>query len=58
MATTKRDFQTLSNYDVIKTTHLSLNLDIDFEKKRLFGSVVLNMKVLADECETIILDAK
>jgi hypothetical protein len=58
MATKKRDFQTLSNYDVIRTTQVSLNFDIDFEKKRLSGNVVLKMKVVADECTTIILDTK
>jgi leukotriene-A4 hydrolase len=57
-AAKKRDFQTLSNYDEIRTTQLSLNLDIDFEKKRLYGNVVLKMKVQVEECDTIILDTR
>jgi leukotriene-A4 hydrolase len=58
MGSTKRDFQTLSNYNEIRTTQVSLNFDLDFEKKILKGTVVLKLNALVDDCKAIILDTR
>src|SRR5436190_22106632 len=53
-----RDPNTLSNYDAWRTRHTAENLKIEFEKKRLAGSVVLELESQADEAsKEIILDA-
>ncbi|GME52417.1 Peptidase M1 alanine aminopeptidase/leukotriene A4 hydrolase [Neofusicoccum parvum] len=52
-----RDPNTLSNYHNFITTHTTANLEIDFEKRRLWGNVVLLLKSLTDkEAEEVILD--
>ena len=40
----ERDPNTLSNYSCFLTTHTVANFEIDFEKKNLFGKVILNLK--------------
>lgn len=41
------------------TTHTTANLEIDFEKRRLWGNVVLLLKSLTDkEAEEVILDTR
>jgi leukotriene-A4 hydrolase len=58
MAST-RDPNTLSNYNEIRTTQVAINFDIDFERKRLAGNIILKMKNLADTgCQEIILDTR
>ena len=39
-----RDPSTLSNYNAWQTKHITVNLEIDFTKKRLWGNVVLKLK--------------
>jgi leukotriene-A4 hydrolase len=58
MANQKRDYQTLSNYHEIITTQVSLNFDIDFEKKKLAGNVILKLKAVVDDPSVIILDTR
>ncbi|KAF4303016.1 Peptidase M1 alanine aminopeptidase/leukotriene A4 hydrolase [Botryosphaeria dothidea] len=54
---TPRDPNTLSNYHNFITTHTTANLEIDFEKKRLWGNVVLLLKSLTEkEADEVVLD--
>ena len=53
-----RDPNTLSNYDDVRTTHVVASLEIDFEKKRLIGNVLLNLKSLSDNLNRIVLDTR
>lgn len=56
---TPRDPNTLSNYHNFVTRHTSVDFDIDFERKRLFGSVVLTLECLTDEdVKEVVLDAR
>ena len=50
-----RDPNTLSNYNAWKTQHTTANYEIDFDNKRLHGSVTLTLQKLADE-RKIVLD--
>jgi leukotriene-A4 hydrolase len=55
----RRDPNTQSNYDEVITKRIDISYDIDFEKKILAGSVVLGMKVLADNgINQVILDTR
>ncbi|KAI4278911.1 MAG: hypothetical protein L6R38_005126, partial [Xanthoria sp. 2 TBL-2021] len=61
MATTTihapRDPNTLSNYNNFLTQHTSANFEIDFEKRRLDGNVVLRLVSISDsETKDILLD--
>lgn len=53
-----RDPNTQSNYHEVLTTHVVANLEIDFEKKRLWGDVVLRLKSLVDGLKQIVLDTR
>lgn len=56
---TPRDPNTLSNYHNFVTKHTSVDFDIDFAKKRLFGSVVLTVESLAGEdVKEVVLDSR
>jgi hypothetical protein len=56
---TKRDPNTLSNYNEIRTTHIAINSDIDFEKKKLTGNVILKMKGMTErEVSEVVLDTR
>ncbi|KAK4451909.1 hypothetical protein QBC34DRAFT_294414 [Podospora aff. communis PSN243] len=53
-----RDPNTLSNYDAWRTKHTTANLKIEFEAKRLHGSVVLELESQTDKgSKEIILDS-
>ncbi|KAF2850462.1 leukotriene A-4 hydrol [Plenodomus tracheiphilus IPT5] len=55
---TPRDPNTLSNYHNFVTRHTSVDLDVDFSKRRLFGSVVLTLESLAgEETKEVVLDS-
>ncbi|KAL8799833.1 MAG: hypothetical protein Q9182_005582 [Xanthomendoza sp. 2 TL-2023] len=61
MATTAinppRDPNTLSNYNNFLTTHTVANFEIDFERKRLSGNVILKLLSISDsETKEILLD--
>ena len=54
---TPRDPNTLSNYNNFLTTHTTANFTVDFEKKRLAGNVVLDLKSVTNaEAKQILLD--
>lgn len=56
---TPRDPNTLSNYHNFVTRHTSVDFDIDFQRKRLFGSVVLRLECLTDEdVKEVVLDSR
>ena len=50
----RRDPNTLSNYDKIRTQHITANLNIDFAKKRLNGTVVLAMWSREEQGEIVL----
>ncbi|KAI9486963.1 MAG: peptidase family M1-domain-containing protein [Benjaminiella poitrasii] len=50
------DLSTQANLDQIKTTHIHLNWNVDFEKQNLHGNVVLDLVTLIDNVDKIILD--
>jgi leukotriene-A4 hydrolase len=55
----KRDPNTLSNYHEIRTTEISIDFDINFEKKRLEGGVSLKLKGVAKSAvKEVILDTR
>lgn len=53
-----RDPNTLSNYNAWRTKHTTANFEIDFDAKRLKGSVELHLERLAKEERTIVLDTR
>jgi leukotriene-A4 hydrolase len=57
---TPRDPNTLSNYHNYVTRHTSVDFEIDFEKKRMVGTVVLKMEsfVDGDAKVDVVLDSK
>ncbi|PKK57376.1 leukotriene a-4 hydrolase, partial [Rhizophagus irregularis] len=52
------DPSTLSNINEIQTSHIELNLRVDFEHKILDGSVTLSLITIADNVNKVILDTK
>lgn len=59
-AKTKRDPNTMSNYDLFRTAHTNAILEIDFEKKVLKGTVSLILESLkeAKEGDEVVLDTR
>jgi leukotriene-A4 hydrolase len=58
---TPRDPNTLANYHNYVTRHTSVDFEIDFEKKRLVGAVVLRVESLVGDEEgkvDIVLDSR
>jgi len=54
-----RDPNTLSNYHNFKTTHTTVHFVLDFDKKRLYGNVILSLQSLTEaETSDIILDTR
>ena len=54
-----RDPNTLANYHHFVTRHTSVDFDVDFARKRLFGSVVLTLESLTDEeVGEVVLDSR
>ncbi|GAA5813641.1 hypothetical protein MFLAVUS_007125 [Mucor flavus] len=50
------DLSTQANIDQVKTTHLHLNWNVDFEAQVLNGNVVLDLVTLVDNVNKIVLD--
>jgi hypothetical protein len=55
---TPRDPNTLSNYHNYVTRHTSVDFEIEFEKKRLVGKVVLRLESLTNEEVDVTLDSR
>lgn len=55
---TPRDPNTLSNYHNYVTRHTSVDFEIEFEKRRLVGTVGLRMESCTDEGVGVVLDSR
>ncbi|HHI88867.1 MAG TPA: aminopeptidase, partial [Hellea balneolensis] len=54
--TDRMDHYTYSNYNDVRMTHLSLDLDVDFDKKILSGSAIIDFKPLKANAHILKLD--
>ena len=54
----KADKFTYANYDKVRMTHLSLNLDVDFDEKVLDGTATIDFKVVDSTAHILQLDTK
>ncbi|CAG8783706.1 20121_t:CDS:2, partial [Racocetra fulgida] len=52
------DPSTLSNINEVKTTHIDINFNVDFERKIIDGLVTLKLVTLVDNVEKFILDTR
>jgi leukotriene-A4 hydrolase len=50
------DLSTQANIDEIKTTHVHLNWNVDFENQNLHGNVMLDLQTLVDNVDNVVLD--
>lgn len=50
------DLSTQANIDQVKTTHVHLNWNVDFEGQVLYGNVVLDLVTLVDNVNKVVLD--
>merc|ERR1711953_1288552 len=58
MALSPGDPNSYSRPDIVKTTHVHLELEVDFEKKILVGRVVLSLEKVDSNAESLVLDAR
>lgn len=50
------DLSTQANIDQVKTTHVHLNWNVDFENQNLHGNVMLDLQTLVDNVDKVVLD--
>lgn len=50
------DLSTQANIEQVKTSHIHLNWNVDFEKQLIHGNVVLDLVSLVDNLEKVVLD--
>ena len=55
---TKDDKFTYANYDQIQTTHLDLDLDVNFDAKVLEGTATLDFRRIEPDVDELVLDTK
>ncbi|MFT2093028.1 M1 family metallopeptidase [Paraglaciecola sp. 2405UD69-4] len=55
---TSQDYHSFSNPEEVKVTHLTLDLNVDFSKRELTGSVALDFKRMTAHAKTLILDTR
>jgi len=53
-----RDYHSYSNPDDIIVTHISLDIEADFEEKTLYGIVSLDLERVNESANTLILDTR
>ena len=58
MALSPGDPNSYSRPDIVKTTHVHLELEVDFGKKILVGRVVLSLEKVDSNAESLVLDAR
>ncbi len=52
------DAFTYANYQDVRTTHLDLNLDVNFDRKVLDGTITLDFERINDDADMLILDTQ
>ena len=52
------DPNSYSRPDLVKTTHVHLEVEVNFEKKILTGNVLLSLEKIDPQAESVILDAR
>jgi leukotriene-A4 hydrolase len=50
------DLSTQANIEQIKTNHVHLNWNVDFERQIIFGDVVLDLVSVVDNVDKVVLD--
>ncbi|MEP4101589.1 MAG: aminopeptidase, partial [Paraglaciecola sp.] len=53
-----QDYHSFSNPDVVKVTHLNLDLSVDFTQQTLSGNVSLDFQRMTPDADTLILDTR
>lgn len=57
-ASFEKDWHTYSNYQQITSTHVHLDLKVDFKKKQLIGSITHDLKRIASNVDRVVLDTR
>lgn len=57
-ATFEKDWHTYSNYQQVVSTHVHLDLTVDFKKRQLVGSITHDLKKISESTDRLILDTR